>query len=155
MTKRWFIDRWCDLAERIVSQSQYRVMILGDEVDKPLGDEIIGRIGGNGWNAAGKLSLSQSAAAISHCQVVITHDSGLMHIAAARRVPIVAIFGPTVKAFGFYPFRVPYRVVERSLKCRPCSTKGSSRCPLGHFKCMQEITPEHVHNAFKDLTDGF
>ncbi len=153
-TKRWPIDKWCDLAEQIVSQSQHHITILGDEIDKPLGDKIIDRIGDNGWNAAGKLSLLQSAAAISRCQVVITHDSGLMHIAAARRVPVVAIFGPTVKAFGFYPFRVPYRVVERSLKCRPCSTKGSSRCPLGHFKCMQEITPEHVIIAFSDLNPG-
>ncbi len=153
-TKRWFIDRWCDLAKRIVSHSQHRIMILGDKVDKPLGDEIINRIGDNGWNAAGQLSLSQSAAAVSHCQVLITHDSGLMHVAAARKVPVVAIFGPTVKAFGFYPFRVLYRVVERSLNCRPCSTKGSSRCPLGHFKCMQEITPEHVIGAFNDLIEG-
>jgi heptosyltransferase-2 len=153
-TKRWSIDAWCDLAERIVSSSRCRIMIFGDEVDKPLGDEIVDRIGDSGWNAAGQMSLSQSAAAISHCQMIITHDSGLMHVATARRIPVVAIFGPTVRAFGFHPFRVPYRVVEQSLKCRPCSTKGSSRCPLGHFRCMQEITPEHVFSAFKDLADG-
>jgi lipopolysaccharide heptosyltransferase II len=150
-TKRWPVDRWVDLARRLTETYDVKILVLGDDKDRQLGKEIITGIDGLGYNGAGLFSLSESAAALSCCQVSITNDSGLLHMAAARRIPVVAIFGPTVRAFGFYPFRVPYRIVERSLPCRPCSTKGSSRCPLRHFRCMLDINPNDVFLACQDV----
>jgi lipopolysaccharide heptosyltransferase II len=150
-TKRWLIERWCDLAKMIISKSDANILVLGSVEDKKLGDEIVSTIGDRGWNVAGKFSLEETAAALSHCQLTISNDSGLMHVSAARKVPVVGIFGPTIRAFGFYPFRVPYRIVEKSLSCRPCSTKGSSRCPLGHFRCMKNITSQDVYQAYQDI----
>jgi heptosyltransferase-2 len=151
-TKRWLLGGWRELAQKLISQSNANILILGDAKEKQFGDEIVSAIGNRGWNAAGELSLQESAAALSICRAVITNDSGIMHLGAARRIPVVAIFGPTVQAFGFYPFRVPFRIVERSLPCRPCSTKGPSRCPLGHFRCMRDISTDDVLKAFLDIS---
>jgi heptosyltransferase-2 len=68
-----------------------------------------------------------------------------MHIAEARGVPVVAVFGPTVRKFGFFPRGARATVVEHpGLSCRPCTHIGLPRCPLGHFRCMKEITPDTV-----------
>ena len=70
-----------------------------------------------------------------------------MHIAAARQVPIVAIFGSSVKELGFTPYRSPNQIIEHKVWCRPCSHIGRESCPLGHFKCMNEIETTEVIQA--------
>ena len=96
-------------------------------------------------NLAGKLNLCETAAMMDKCSVVVTNDSGLMHIAAARKRNVVAIFGPTVKEFGFFPIGTRSVVVENTeLDCRPCTHIGLPSCPKGHFKCMNEISTEQV-----------
>jgi len=91
-------------------------------------------------NVAGKLSLIETASLMDRCSLIVSNDSGLMHIAAARRRKLVAIFGPTVREFGFFPFRTPHVVVENdSLSCRPCTHIGLPECPKRHFRCMNDI----------------
>lgn len=150
-TKRWLIDRWRQLAKMLVEKHDATIVVLGGDNDRGIGNQVSDGLGIRARNCAGQLTLAGSAAVLSHCRAVITNDTGVLHMAAARQVPVVAIFGPTVRAFGFYPFRVPYRIVERSLYCRPCTTKGSPRCPLGHFRCMKEIASANVLSAFEDL----
>ncbi|MDZ7344136.1 MAG: lipopolysaccharide heptosyltransferase II [candidate division KSB1 bacterium] len=96
-------------------------------------------------NLVGKLSLLAAAAVIKRCRLLITNDSGPMHIAEAVGTPLVAIFGSTVREFGFFPQNATSHVVEHEgLSCRPCSHLGHDRCPRGHFRCMREILPETV-----------
>ncbi len=96
-------------------------------------------------NAAGMLSLIETAAAMDLCKVVVTNDSGLMHVAAARKRRVVAIFGSTVRQFGFFPPADRSIVIEEhGLKCRPCTPIGRASCPKGHFRCMLAITPARV-----------
>lgn len=103
-------------------------------------------------NLAGKLSLSEIAAMMDRCSVVITNDSGLMHVAAARKRNVVAIFGPTVKELGFFPFGTRSVVVENNaLDCRPCTHIGLAQCPKGHFKCMNDISSQQVIAAADSL----
>lgn len=102
-------------------------------------------------NYAGKLSLLESVEQLNHCSLMISNDSGLMHIAAARGIPVVAIFGSTVQEFGFIPYAVPYRIVETDADCRPCSHIGRESCPLGHFTCMNAITTEQLLDAVQQL----
>lgn len=92
------------------------------------------------FNAVGAYSLNQSASLIRQATVVVTNDTGLMHIAAAFSKPIVSIWGNTIPQFGMYPYTlVPGAVMEvKGLSCRPCSKLGYSSCPKGHFKCMNE-----------------
>jgi heptosyltransferase-2 len=74
-----------------------------------------------------------------------------MHIAAARHVPVVAIFGSTVPEFGFTPFRIPYEIVQKELSCRPCTHYGKAACPRKHFNCMNLIEVNEVAKAAEKL----
>jgi heptosyltransferase-2 len=97
----------------------------------------------------GEFSLLETAAAMQYCDVILTNDSGLMHMASAMQKKLVAIFGSTVKEFGFFPSGEQSRVLERQgLHCRPCSHIGRSECPEGHFRCMLDTS---VSDAFAVL----
>ena len=100
-------------------------------------------------NVCGRLSLHQSASLVRQSAVVLTHDTGLMHIAAALRKPIVSVWGSTVPKLGMYPFYPDGMDLNTSievmgLRCRPCSKIGYERCPKGHFRCMREVDAEGV-----------
>jgi heptosyltransferase-2 len=84
---------------------------------------------------------------IARCSVFLTNDTGLMHVATAMQVPVVAIFGATVPAFGFTPFGENHIIVEKPLKCRPCGIHGKKTCKEETFACMKEIHPEEVYEA--------
>ena len=93
-------------------------------------------------NSCGLLTIQQSAYVLQHSERVITHDTGMMHIAAALQKKIVSIWGNTVPEFGMYPYVAndQYQILEvKNLSCRPCSKIGYKKCPKGHFKCMNEM----------------
>ncbi|MBK7435016.1 MAG: glycosyltransferase family 9 protein [Chitinophagaceae bacterium] len=104
------------------------------------------------YNACGKYSLHESADLVRRSKLVITHDTGLMHIAAALQKPIISVWGNTVPAFGMYPYygsrsQQHYDVVQVSqLWCRPCSKIGYDKCPKGHFNCMEKIPVNDIVN---------
>ena len=88
----------------------------------------------------GKCNLNQSASIIKNASVVYTHDTGMMHVAAALKKKVISIWGNTVPEFGMYPYQTDFEVIEnKDLNCRPCSKIGYKKCPLGHFKCMNEL----------------
>ncbi len=92
------------------------------------------------YNACGKFNINQSASIIKNSNFVFTHDTGLMHIAAAFRREVYSIWGNTIPAFGMYPYRTKFTVLENNtLDCRPCSKIGHKKCPKSHFKCMNEL----------------
>jgi heptosyltransferase-2 len=74
-----------------------------------------------------------------------------MHMATAVRTPVVALFGPTVERFGFFPYRAPSIVLQRDLGCRPCSASGTTTCPLGHHRCLVDLSPALVAEAVDRL----
>ena len=92
------------------------------------------------FNACGKCNLNQSASIIQNSELVYTHDTGMMHIAAAFKKKIVSVWGNTVPEFGMYPYQTDFEVIEnKDLNCRPCSKIGYNKCPLEHFKCMNDL----------------
>jgi len=92
------------------------------------------------YNACGKFNLNQSASLVKQATYVFSHDTGLMHIAAAFKKEVFSIWGNTIPSFGMYPYRTKFTVLENNkLDCRPCSKIGHQKCPKGHFKCMNEI----------------
>ena len=94
------------------------------------------------FNGCGKYNLNQSASLIKQAKKVITHDTGLMHIAAAFKKEIISVWGNTVPEFGMYPYlpgESSKTVEVKNLSCRPCSKIGYKKCPKKHFKCMMEI----------------
>ncbi len=92
------------------------------------------------FNGCGKFNLNQSASLVKQASYVFSHDTGLMHIAAAFKKEIFSIWGNTVPAFGMYPYRTKFTVFENNqLGCRPCSKIGFAQCPQKHFKCMNDL----------------
>lgn len=148
-TKRWPAEKYAALADRISSELGGQVVIFGGSDDAVTASEVEKNMKSHAVNLAGKTTLKQLAALIKKCGVFITNDSGPMHIAAAFDVPVVAVFGPTVREFGFFPHSPKAAVVERTMSCRPCGKHGPVECPEKHFKCMTGISASEVFEAVK------
>ena len=147
-TKRWPLKYWKELAKKM--SKAYRVALLGDIADVDACREI--QSGTNIVNFCGQLSLLESSAMLRHASLAVTSDSYLMHAANALGVKIVAIFGSSVKEFGFFPYEVENRILEvNGLTCRPCSHIGLDACPKRHFRCMMDTTPGKVESAVASL----
>lgn len=120
----------------------YPVILLGGNEDAQEADEICTKTGPQVINGCGKFSLNQSASLIRQSKLVVTSDTGLMHIAAAFEKDIVSLWGNTIPEFGMYPYNPGEnsKIFEvKNLNCRPCSKIGFDKCPKKHFKCMLEI----------------
>ena len=121
------------------------VILLGSVEDRQRGELIAGEAGSMVFNSCGMFNINQSASLIRQSGAVLTNDTGLMHVAAAFRKPIVSVWGNTIPAFGMYPylpeaFRTGSLMAGvEGLSCRPCSKLGFARCPKKHFKCMNDI----------------
>lgn len=151
-TKRWPPKKFAGLAEALLKKYSCDIVLLGGAADREICQKINEQISLKAVDRSGATSVFETARELDKCDVLITNDTGVMHIAAARRVPVVAIFGSTVKEFGFAPFRVENRVVEiNGLPCRPCTHIGRAECPLGHFKCMNLIEPGAVLKSVEEI----
>jgi len=151
-TKRWPAAHYAQLAD-MLTQAGYPVVFSGGRDEKALCDEIIAATGHNLPNYAGRLSIIQSAALFQRCRLLVCNDSGALHIANAVGTPVYAIFGPTVTALGFYPYRPHDRIFQVELHCRgTCGSHGGKACPLGHHNCMNKIPPQQV---FAEITQNF
>lgn len=139
-TKQLPIEKLVELIEK----TEGNVILIGGPDDKQLGDEILEKVdNGKVFNFCGKFSILGSASILKQSRVVVTNDTGMMHIAACFDVPIVSIWGNTVPELGMYPYRPndksSYSIHEvKGLKCRPCSKIGYAECPKGHFDCMMK-----------------
>jgi lipopolysaccharide heptosyltransferase II len=142
-TKRWSLEQWQRLAI-LLTCAGYRVVIVGGPEDILAGEAVARAAGPSARSGAGRFDLQESGALLAESRVVVSGDTGLMHMATAVRTPVVALFGPTVEQFGFFPYRARAAVLERELSCRPCSSKGGPTCPEGHHRCLADITPETV-----------
>lgn len=125
------------------------VVLLGGLGDAENGRLIAESAGAHVLNMCGKISLHQSALTVLRSAAVITHDTGMMHIAAALRKRIISVWGSTVPDFGMYPYlpgeEERSTVIEvKNLSCRPCSKIGFGQCPQGHFKCMRKIDTQTI-----------
>jgi heptosyltransferase-2 len=149
-TKRWPLDYYKQVIDALLKMYNHKLVILGGGGDQylhtvfPATDRLI--------NLAGELNLLQSAIVLSKAKALIVNDTGLMHMAAAVKIPLVAIFGNTVEELGFFPYRARSIVVQNEdLYCRPCSHIGKNSCPERHFRCMLELTPQMVLDQLNDL----
>ena len=157
-SKRWPGERYAavgatlagDTGSTLERVAGARIFVLGGKDEASLCADVATRIrkqvpGSNVMDLAGRLTLTGCALVMDRASVVITNDTALMHIAAARKRPVVAIFGPTVREFGFFPVGTRSIVLERDgLGCRPCTHIGLPSCPAGHFRCMLETEPSAV-----------
>lgn len=156
-TKMWLSERFAEVTLEAARTHHATVILFGSSEDISRCDEIAQYVNTSlgtdaAINLAGKLSLLETAAALDFCDVVLCNDTGIMHLAAARKRNLVAIFGPTVKEFGFFPYGTRATVIEQNgLPCRPCTHIGSAVCPRGHFRCMKDTTVDQVLHALTSM----
>jgi heptosyltransferase-2 len=150
-TKRWPVTKYAELAERLAVTRGYRILLVGDEDDRRFTSVILSQAGDGCLDIAGETGLLESAGYLSLCRGLVGNDSGLTHLAEAVGTPVVALFGPTVESFGYYPSLESSRVVERKLACRPCSRNGSRPCIRGNQECLAEIDVDTVESAFLEM----
>lgn len=132
------------------------IILLGGKQERVLGDEIASVDAVKVYNAAGKFSLHESADLLRNAKLVITPDTGMMHIAAALKKKIISIWGSTVPAFGMTPYygntAVPHRIFQvAQLSCRPCSKIGYEKCPKKHFNCIRQLNMQEIANAAMEM----
>jgi ADP-heptose:LPS heptosyltransferase len=140
----------------ICEQARQPLILLGGAEDAEVAAELAAIDPIKIYNACGRFNLNESAGLVRQAKLIVTHDTGLMHIAAAFKRPVLSIWGNTVPEFGMYPYygenylfhyrqrgqglfgEIPYALMEvKGLSCRPCSKIGYKKCPKGHFKCME------------------
>mgnify|MGYP001170120031 FL=1 len=142
-TKRWLKEYFIELGNKL-TKAGYTIVLLGGKIDKELCAEIAKEIPGS-IDESNSDDILQIAADMKMCNAVVCNDSGLMHTASAVGTKVIAIFGSTVKEFGFTPYNCRNLILENnSLTCRPCSHIGRSSCPKKHFDCMKLIKPDFV-----------
>lgn len=148
-TKRLPTEKMVSIIKKIIKKDNVIVVLLGGKDDKNRGAVIVKSVGQNIVNLCGELNLHQSASVVQQSDIVITHDTGLMHIAAAFQKRIISIWGNTIPDFGMFPHldESNFEIVEvKGLSCRPCSKIGHKACPKGHFKCMNNIDENIIIN---------
>lgn len=152
-TKRMPENKIAELME--VSREHF--ILLGDKHDSMVGESIAARFPDRVSNMCGKLSLDQSAKVLAGADKVLTHDTGLMHIAAALQKPIISIWGNTTPDFGMGPLLPvnvstgPVLVQAEGVSCRPCSKIGFNTCPKGHFDCMQKQSAAEISRLLQQM----
>jgi ADP-heptose:LPS heptosyltransferase len=144
-TKQYPVEKLIELCDKI----KHPIILLGGKEDAANGTAIAAQDTFKIYNACGKFNLNESADLVRRSKFVVTNDTGLMHIAAAFKKPIISIWGNTVPSFGMTPYYGNYNILSaiienKNLRCRPCSKIGYNACPKKHFKCMQEIGVEEV-----------
>ena len=153
-TKRWPVHKWKEFCKAM----DHPLILLGGKNDADAAREIAAVDDVKVYNACGKFSINESADLVGKSKLVISNDTGLMHIAAAYKKPVISLWGNTVPSFGMYPYygerflfgrqKKIFDIIQvNKLWCRPCSKIGYEKCPLGHFKCMEKIEVQTVLNA--------
>ncbi len=144
--------------EKIISICQkidFPIILSGGKEDSEVAQKIVDSVKINIYNACGEFNLNQSASLVKQATLVISHDTGLMHIAAAYKKNIISVWGNTVPEFGMYPYLAgdKSKIIQvENLKCRPCSKIGYNKCPKKHFKCMNNIDEDEIIEQVNKLT---
>jgi heptosyltransferase-2 len=149
-TKKLPVYKLQELCRKI----DHPIILLGAKEEAKEADDIASVDPIKVYNACGKFSLHESADLVRQSKLVISHDTGLMHIAAALKKQVIAIWGSTTPSFGMVPYYGkaysgkdpnPYDDVQvHKLWCRPCTKIGRNKCPQGHFKCMKDISIDEI-----------
>lgn len=150
-TKQWPVEYFNEVIDTLSKNENIKIVAVGgkDEMNIPLHNENI-------VDLRGKTSLPELASVLKRADVVVTNDSSPIHIASAFKKPrIIALFGPTVKEFGFFPWSRNSEVLEiKNLSCKPCGIHGGKSCPQKHFKCMKDLKPQMVLDAIHRYLKG-
>lgn len=143
-----------EITKFVVQNKSNNFVLIGGK-DVTLQGEVLAKGNSNVINLAGKISISESAELINRSAVLLTGDTGMMHIGAALKKRMLVVWGNTIPAFGMYPYYgsniIPYIGKEVEISCRPCSKTGYSECPKSHFKCMMNHSEQQITQSLEEL----
>jgi len=142
--------------KELCSKLDHPIILLGGKEDNENAKQIASVDPIKIYNACGKFNLNESADLVKKSKLIITHDTGLMHVAAAFKKKIISVWGNTVPEFGMYPYYGNMHIQSsqfeiNGLRCRPCSKIGYAKCPRGHFKCMIQIKTDAIAASVKQM----
>jgi heptosyltransferase-2 len=153
-TKQWLPERFAMVCEHLISEYDATIALLGSAAEEGIARDIYLQLSGTEsvFNYVGKTSIMESAMLTKAAKLHIANDSGLTHIARAVGTPAAVVMGGTTPELGFFQNFTSGEVIENSdLWCRPCSHIGRDSCPLGHFRCMKNISTEQVINTLQRM----
>ncbi len=148
-TKRWSLKNFAALIDLISPDN--KVVIAGSNSEMELAEELRKLSNSPITDLTGRTTLPELISLVSLAKTVISNDSGPAHLAAALQKPQVTIFGATSPKLGFAPLNDYGIIISKNLLCSPCSLHGSDSCPLGHFNCMKQITPQDVYQSIRTI----
>lgn len=146
-------EKFINIGRKLTADKNRAVIFFGSADEFDYCERISNQISDNQcFNLAGKTGIFETSTLISECNLVVTNDTGLMHLSNLIGVPLIAVFGSTVKELGFFPKGDNAIIFENNgLKCRPCSHIGLNRCPKKHFKCMNEIDENKIIKKAEEI----
>ncbi len=154
-TKQYPIGQLAEFIDSIPAEWNCKYIVLGSKSEKELSEKLQEQTETELIDLCGKFNISELISAINLCDVIISNDSGPMHIAAALKKPQIAIFGATHPKLGFAPLNEKAVILKADLPCQPCSLHGSKKCSKGHFRCMKEISPDMLKQNLKKILRNF
>ncbi|HSG26889.1 MAG TPA: glycosyltransferase family 9 protein [Candidatus Krumholzibacterium sp.] len=149
-SKRWPWENYAELSSRL-SEAGFGIVLVGGDEER----ELCAKVADGSYtalNTAGRMDVPETAALLARCDCLVTNDSAPLHIAEMSGTPVVAIFGPTVREFGFYPRLDRSVLIERDCACRPCSRNGAKECRLGTLECLTLTGVDEVFDAVMRVT---
>jgi len=141
--KQWYPDRFVETGRRLMKRWKASIVVVGGPAERDLGERVASEIGSGAVSLAGKTDIPRLAALLKACDLLVTNDTGPMHVADAVGAPIVAVFGPT-DWIATPPFGKRHAIVRTPIECSPCLKRV---CPLGHHNCMKRVPVEDVVEA--------
>jgi heptosyltransferase-2 len=151
--KRWPVDHFVQLTEKILQKTSFDVVVLAGPEDSFC--QAFNKIEDTRFrNLQGKTSLKESMEYLASSKICIGNDSGMNHIAEAYGVPCLTLFGPTDPLFGFAPHGSKSRFISKELHCKPCSTTGKKPCHRDRLYCMEEIAVDEVYSTFIEIMEA-
>lgn len=145
-----------DLIEELIKSYGLPIILIGGKEHRDFANGLVVPNGKKLINLVGETSLLESAALIEKAALIISPDTGMMHLAAALNTPTIAIYGSTSSKLGFTPYMKAdqFEIIENNqLSCRPCTKQGRAKCPKGHFKCMKELKSQEIVDKSMQLID--
>jgi heptosyltransferase-2 len=150
LTKMWPRQYYADLGNLLMSKG-YLIVLFGGKSDLQICYELSAKIPGS-INLCNEDKIFNTAIDMKKCRAVVANDSGLMHLACSLKIFVLAVYGSTVKEFGFMPYRCKSSVLENiGLYCRPCTHIGRDTCPENHFRCMIELSPQSAFDKLNTM----
>ncbi len=143
-SKRWPVERFAALVARLAATTACRFVVLGESAEAPIAAAVARSAPGATLDLCGRLDILETAAVLQRCRLLVTNDSGLMHVAEAVGCRVLALFGPTTPAFGYAPYLPTSFLLHRPPPCNPCSKNGSKPCHRPTHECMERIGVEEV-----------